>query len=376
MAEQEKQLAIDQAEAQKKQAQIESKVGDLQMKYEKAAKAFTSSDAPHDDRDIGERLFDALAVGLGSFGAALSKSPNFAQQMVSQRIANNIHAQEVALNVKKDSANNALGDLQRELGSMDLAKTGLRGIRLQQAKTQFDKIAASTADERIRAGALQTSAKLESDYAATMEDYRLKALGQVSKSYVMTPKIAPTKAGFHALAPDKALGFAKESAGLEGTVAGTAKTLDSIGKGGKTQSDKNAAGAVSTADTALKSLSAYKDDEVPQTLDNQDLASSLYHRSKDLVLGAGSSARGMTEKDRALIQDTEAARGYVKSLSSVLSGQGALSGPESAAADRGLAPGATVGELRRAVAILRGRAQNILDAGGTVDVPATPETTE
>lgn len=253
--EQLRQNSIDQQEAARRQDQIAVGVQSLQAKYDKASKDYGSSAPPQDNRGVGERIAGAIAMGMGAFGAAMTHSPNFAMELINRSIDRDIHAQETAIAVKKDKANNALGDLQRQMGSLELARAATRGIRLQQAKTQYDRIAATTGDEQVRANALNISAKLDEEHATQMEDYRLKAIGQVTKSFVNTPRIAPTAAGWHNVGTKAAINIVKEGAGLDAQNAGTAKTLASVGKGGASGATKQA--QLASNDAALAALSEY-----------------------------------------------------------------------------------------------------------------------
>jgi hypothetical protein len=323
---------------------------------------------------FARRLGAALASAAGAWGATVGHTQNFAQQTIDNMISRDIAAQERDLMTKKDASDNALADLTRRGMSLTQAKGTLEAIQNNWAQQQLQLAKGSSSDDAINAKydgiiANRTQKQLDAD-----EAYRQESLGKATKavqSQIVYPQ-AGSAGGLRAVAPGKALGIAGTTAGTEGTIAGTAKTIEGIGKGGKaTQGDQKAMGAIATADQALKSLSAYGDDAVAQIPENQDVASRAYHGAKDFVLGSGASARGMSNQDRNLIQDTEAAKGYVKSLTSVLSGQGALSGPEAQVAERGLAPGATVGDLKRAVAILKSRAESLHSVGGGGD--NTPE---
>jgi hypothetical protein len=314
----------------------------------------------------------ALAAGAGAYGAAINHTQNFAQQAIDNVINRDIMAQEAALRTKKDTADNALSDLVRRGMSLEQAKGTLATIQRGWAAQQLQLAQGATGTDQINANADKMQADLQQKMAQENETYRQKSLGQATQavqSQILHP-VAGSAGGLRLLAPGQARALVGQVTENQAKVAGTAKVLSDIGSGGKRgQGEQRATAAIATANTALKSLDAYGEDAIPQTPENQDIASSTYHYFKDKTLGAGSSARDMPEHERHLIQDTEAARGYVKSLTSVLSGQGALSGPESAAADKGLAPGATVGDIKRAVAILKTRAQGIIDAGGSVDMP-------
>jgi hypothetical protein len=374
------------AQLQQQQAltnQVQAHVEQAQAVRDQALKDYSSTKIDPNQMFGGgagalKAIGAALAAGMGAYGASINHTQNFAQQAIDAAINRNIAGQEANLRVKKDAADNALGDLVRRGMSLDQAKGTLATIQRSWAAQQLQLAQGASGTDQINANANQMLAGLNKNVAQETEQYRQHSLGQattaVQSQFAHT--VAGSAGGYRELTPEQALKRVGQVTENQGKTAATAATIDKIGKGGKkSEGDQKAAAAIATADTALKSLSAYKDDEVPQILGNQDVASATYHRAKDLVLGDGASARGMSERDRSLIQDTEAARGYVKGLTSVLSGQGALSGPESAAADRGLSPSATVGDLRRAVAIVKARSEAIVAAGGSVDQqqPETPQ---
>lgn len=326
----------------------------------------------HGDGGTVKALAAALAAGAGAYGAAINHTQNFAQQAIDAAISRDVSAQEADLKTKGDHAN-LLGSLVDKYGmSLSQAKNTAATIQTDWAAKQLALSQGASGTDQINANSDHLQAALAQKIATRNEAYHQDSLGKATttvQSQFAHP-VAGSAGGLRLLAPGQARALVGQVTENQAKVAGTAKVLSDIGSGGKKgQGEQRATAAIATANTALKSLDAYGEDAIPQTPENQDIASSTYHYFKDKTLGAGSSARDMPEHERHLIQDTEAARGYVKSLTSVLSGQGALSGPESAAADKGLAPGATVGDIKRAVAILKTRAQGIIDAGGSVDMP-------
>lgn len=232
LEEQERQQAVDSSEALARQGQIERDVGDLRKKYDDASREYASAEAPRDRRSAGQVVGGAIFAGIGALGAALAKTPNFALDIINQSISRDIRAQEAAIAIKKEKADTMLGDLRERTGSLDLARSAVRGIRLQQAKLQWDRIAATTSDEKARANALEVSARLDMEHAGAVEDYRQRSLGQVTKGYAITPKVAPSAAGWKGVGAKEAIGLVKEGAALDSSAAGTAKALASVGKGG------------------------------------------------------------------------------------------------------------------------------------------------
>ena len=361
-------------EQQRMANQIQAQVQQAQSVRDQALKDYTGSKVDPERLFIGgaggvRKVLSALGAALGARSAAITGGPNFAQQIIDGRIAQDIAAQEADIRIKKDASDTALNDLMRRGMSLEQAKGTLGTIQRDWAKQQMALARGASNSEIINAKYDAAMAKLDQQALADDEDYRQKSLGTATKAVASQVKypVAGSAGGRVYLTPEQATELAGKKTSLEGGVAGTAKTIGDIEAGGKkSQGDQKALATIATADEALKALDAYKDDEIAQIPENQNIVSRAYHGAKDIALGAGSSARGMDNRDRNLIQDTEAAKGYVKSLTSVLSGQGALSGPEAQTAERGLAPGATVGDLKRAVATVRARAQAILDAGGSV----------
>jgi hypothetical protein len=185
-------------ELEAEQAMRQEKVGELQSKYAQLENDYRTTKIDPDRRNPFARLLDSVAAGMGAFGAAKTGARNFAVDIIQNRIADDIKSQETALNVKREGANNALGQLKTELGSLELAKTALQGIREKQAITHYQGLAAVAQTEKDRAMFLNSAAAMEERYADTMEQYRINAEGQVTKSknFVNQPGSAGRRAGY------------------------------------------------------------------------------------------------------------------------------------------------------------------------------------
>jgi hypothetical protein len=229
---QQQNLAEQAAEQQAQHDQIKSRVGELQLKYDAAEKAYSSSTVdPMAGRNPN---IDSMVSGLGVVGALLNKSPNYTQQILDQEIQKNIRRQEAELQIKGDSRDNLLGRLKNELGSLDLAKSALYGMQVQQAKNEFSKIAATTGDKARQAVALQNAAKLDQQYLDFRNDYMQRAEGVVTRSIVNAPGSAGSRGGV-GLATQAELAGAREiqgkEAGITSTNTNTAKTMAELEKG-------------------------------------------------------------------------------------------------------------------------------------------------
>lgn len=312
----------------------------------------------------------AIGSALGTLGAGLQQvggrpgSPNIAFQALNSAIDRDIAAQENEIKVKGQMADNALAQFQRTGLTLDQSRAALRMAQLGWAQAQTNQSAALTKGSMVDVNAEGLRNQLSSAMNDADEQYRQHSLGTATKAVaeaVMYPH-AGSAGGMQAVTPGKTLEVIKSGQELEHTGAETAKLLGEVGKSGgpKGQNAANIESVLATTATTLDRLGKYKPDEVAPLPENQNVVSRAFHSAVDAVGGAGTSARNLlSSHDRALIQDTEEARSEIRSLNSVLGGQGALSAPEAAEANKGLAPGATVGEIMRAQAMLRERANAI-----------------
>jgi hypothetical protein len=171
------------------------------------------------------------------------------------------------------------------------------------------------------------------------------------------------------------LGAAKELQSLQKGEAEIAKMQRDTAKGPTASPEKRQAmSALADAKNLESLLGDYPDDYVPPTRENRNIVGRKVAGVLDSLGGAGTGDRAtLNDYERRAAQDFASAQQTLGAVSSVLGGQGALSGPERDAFIAGMAPGATMGEVNRAVAMLRSRAETKLqaaeatgEAGGTV----------
>jgi hypothetical protein len=212
-------LQAREAEANAQKAQIDRGVMELQAKRDAALKEYTGAKVdPGRSQKGGKNWIDAIAAALGAYGAAISKTPNFALEVIQGRINNDIDAQKAEIAIKRDGADNALADLTRKLGSQELAEKALRDIQTDRARASFQSQAAGTKDQELAAKHLGIAAALQEKQADFREQYRVGAEGQVTKSIVNAPATAGRAAGW-AAAPNQ-LKTAKDLKDLNAPVEG------------------------------------------------------------------------------------------------------------------------------------------------------------
>lgn len=179
-------IAISAREAQQRQQQMQAQTDDMSTKYEQAKTDYSNSSIDPDrymKNSPGGGWLNALGMALGAAGATLTKSPNFAQQFVQQQIQNDIRSQEATIKIKGDRQQTALGDLQRQLGSLDLARTAYQGVMLNESKRRLEVLANHQQSRDMAAQYLQGAAQLDQALQANDEAFRKQAAGNVETEY-------------------------------------------------------------------------------------------------------------------------------------------------------------------------------------------------
>lgn len=210
------------AEAKAHTDAITGRVQELDNRYERLNKEYNSSKIdPGRMFAGGKNWMYGIAAGLGAIGAALTKSPNYALQVIQQRVGDDIKAQEAEVAVKRDAADNAYKRLLQETGSSELAKKALEGIQLSKLRAEFEVQAKDGRDKTRQARAIGMLAELDKTYSQKMAEYRQTALGEVTKQFVNMPGSAGRAGGQRPLT-------AAEYGGVAATVP-----KDAAGAGGK-----------------------------------------------------------------------------------------------------------------------------------------------
>lgn len=378
-------LAAEQFEAQKRiQAEEGARMADLQKQVTREQqlvdKAFAdySSSKVNPDRIYANpvsRIAHVLAAAGGAYAATIAKTPNFAQQIIDQQISRDIAAQEAAIKLKGEKANNLLSNLRQSGMSLEQSRAVARGIQVQYEAKQLAALRAKNTVPALQSQYDKIDLALQKSLLEANEQSRLASLDKVTRQTQKgfeQPRAG--SAGGYVDVADQ-LGTAQKIQGLKKGEVEIAKDQAAVAKGPAASPEKRQAlSAIADASNLEGSLKSYSDDYVPPVTENRNVFGRAAEGALDALGGKGTGARNtLSEQDRRGIQDFAAAQQTLSSLQSVLGGQGALSGPERDAALAGLAPGATMGEVKRAVSMLRSRAEAKLqgaevagEAGGNV----------
>ncbi|HEY3498582.1 MAG TPA: hypothetical protein VGK73_28020 [Polyangiaceae bacterium] len=154
---------------------VEARVGDLRNRHVKAREIAQSGPVDENQYMRGSRgVLSGIAMAMSAFGAVLGRSPNFAQEFIEGQIQRNIRRQELELQSKRKTEENALGELNRELGSMELAKATL-------AQMTRERIAA----DRESAGLNTKSEAMKQYNLAAAEGLRAKIIQEDAKNEML-----------------------------------------------------------------------------------------------------------------------------------------------------------------------------------------------
>jgi hypothetical protein len=368
LAEQQRQNALAIEQQQKQQQAIQDGIRQKQAEYDMINERYkTQKVDPFRGMGTFQKVMLAVSSALGAFGASMARSPNFAQQMIDGFIERNVREQEREIAVKREQAQNTLADLEKRLGSMDLAKTALGAMMRERVQLGLQAQMAALKAPKAVAAFQDANAQLTQKYADMLEEYRQKAGGQVTRSIVNVPG----SAGGTTVAP-VSLDTAAQLKKLYGDGAPKRDP-------GAVKEERELAVAGENINFMEDRLKRYEEDDVPLVADNRWIGGRARVAMQDWLLGSGSAMRTMGEDDRALIQDYEAVKNAVQGAMAKAAGMGtAMSDSERATVAQGLAPSATVGSLRRALAAAREinqRSQQVVKEFGPVpaqEIPTRP----
>jgi hypothetical protein len=368
LAEQQRQNALAIEQQQKQQQLIQDGIRAKQAEFDMINERYkTQKVDPFRGMGTFQKVMLAVSSALGAFGASLARSPNFAQQMIDGMIERNVREQEREIAVKREQAQNTLADLEKKLGSMDLAKAALGAMMRERVQLGLQAQMGALKAPKAVAAFQDANAKLTQAYADKLEEYRQKAGGQVTRSIVNVPG----SAGGTQVTPVTI----ETAAQLKKLYGENAPKRDP----GALKEERELAVAGENLNFMEDRLKRYDEEDVPLIADNRWLGGRARVAIQDWMFGGGSSQRTMGDDDRALIQDYESVKNSIQGAMAKASGMGtAMSDSERAVVTQGLAPGATIGSLRRALAAAREinqRTQQVIKEKGPIpaqEIPTRP----
>jgi hypothetical protein len=309
--EQKLQAQLEMQKQADEEAALQQKLVGLETSYETARQEFASARVDPDryvKSKPGGNWILGLSAALGAFGAGLARTPNFAMEFISGRIADDMRAQESEINVKGREADNQLANLTRSLGDLKLAKTAFRQIKLEEAAYEAQRVAGQFKGQQIA-----NNARMVSEQAAAEG---IRAGEERSRSFV--EHVMKDKLYYRQGSAGSAGGFLRPHLGGVQDV----KTLQTPPKGpgaeaearpvegGRTEKISAYAAGITAALKVQENLEkrgvaadTFDDpatgavDRVKNYSSNKDL-----NRNTDQLAAAYQAARGKSDKDADLAQ--------------------------------------------------------------------------
>lgn len=373
LEEQQRQLVAQQQQQAAQMETIKRGVAEKQVAYDIAQARYNNHSEIDQDRiwrkkGIGASILGVIGAALGAFGSGMTKTPNFALEIINGAIERDIRAQEQEIAINRESAGNALADLQRQTGSLDLAKSALGALQTQRVQLQLQAMANKAKTPAAIAAFQKANGMLMQAYADKLEDYRQKATGEVTKSIVNVPGSAG--------GVSRRLATVAEAQSLKNLHKGDAPRKDP----GAVKEERELAVAGENINFMEDRLKRYEDDDRPKLPEKRSLPVRAGHAITDYFAGEGTAQDTFLDEDeKALIQDYSSVQQQLQGTMAKASGMGtAMSDSERAVISAGQAPGASVGQLRRALAAAREinqRTQQVIKKFGPVpaqEIPTRP----
>lgn len=294
LVQQRKALAEAQAEEEARINQVSTRVQELQRKYDAAEQNYlNSAPDPMAERDNTK---DSIIRAVAAFGAYLNNKPEqieMVNRAIDQEIARSMAKQEAMHRVAKDDQNSSLAKLEKELGSLGLARKALESIELKRHQNAFELIANTTGDQQKKAAALSMAANLNQKWLDKQQEYLRSAEGEVTRSLVNTPGTAGSRGGVRLATA----GELKDTRGLQSTEAGITSTTVNTAKNLRELEQPGGAGnSGQTAQRQLADLESAK-----QSL----LRLKLYHKQQGEP-GVLRTGYGATDSSQRLAAEVEA----------------------------------------------------------------------
>ena len=173
------QEAYDAEKVQKAQANVQLAIDDFN------ANKKVNPNRYKENMGTGQRIALAIAQGLGAFGAALTKSPNYALQLLQNAIDSDIRAQESDIAARGQAvgmANNMVAQFRQRGLDNQASLAAARMQMLQAAGAKVDEILAGSKNEQLIAQGMQLKAGLEKSYNDTMMHYGAKQVSTTKQN--------------------------------------------------------------------------------------------------------------------------------------------------------------------------------------------------
>lgn len=191
-------LSGDLYDAQKRDAQanaiFQTNVARLQKEQDAVTQMKVDPNRLFREKGALASIGSALAVGLGAFGSALAKTPNYANEIVQGAINRDIAAQEDEIQRKGANANNAMANFVKTYGlTLDESRELAKSTQLRYAASMVDMNAAkmTSIDAKAKAAAMKADFLAQAQQRDASLSQMLK--GRITKQFAFVQPRAATR---------------------------------------------------------------------------------------------------------------------------------------------------------------------------------------
>lgn len=318
-------------------------------------------------------LLGALGAAVGAYAAVIGKTPNFAQQTLDAAIERDIRAQEAKIKIKGETKDTLIGRLRETGLSRDQAHASAKQIMYQQQMAQNEANRLKHAGTALEAKYTNIGLGLQQGWNDADEAGKQAGRNKVVRSVQsgFEHERAGTAGGMVERPVSDQLGTAQKVQNLRKGEADLAKDAAALAKGPTASPEtRQAAGAVAEVGVLQDLAGKYKPNEGLPSYEARTVFGRSWENFADWVGGEGA---GISSETAVARQDLAKIQSGLSSANSVLGGQGSMTGDEQKIFAKGMAPGATWGDVQRAIAMTSDRAkargmaaQQVGEAGGTV----------
>lgn len=329
--------AASEMEAQKQAAEQQRleieytnrRVQEAEALHQRALQDYQSSDTKPEFSTV-EQVIGALSAALGAIGAGMTGGENFGLSLVKASVQERVRQEESALALKKETADNALAQLQRETGSLELAKRSLEGILLKQAENKWRAIASVEQDINKKAEADRQAIAIAGAYEDWLNAYRQAAGGEVTRSFQYVAPTAGSRGGFQLPTIDQAeklTGLAGKEAANTGAALGNVKTARELESDApKSEAAQGLLGSYRGLEAMSTSLARFAGkDGKPWTPEGQNIGGKILRKGTDLVAGSGTYKELLSADEKLRADNFNVMRNALIATATQLSGAGAPS---------------------------------------------------
>ncbi len=188
-----KKIEHDQIQRDRQQEQAQEAYKQWQGAVDEHQKANVNPNRLMDNMGTGGKMLAALSVGLGAFGSAITKTPNYAQQIIRDAVEDDIKAQTHAIDKLGNNVTNkanAIAHFRQQGMDMVSAQNAARVLRYDQLQQKLAQLTLGSKNEMVQQQAAERANELRSLKLAAQAEQITHEQGKQTTVSAYTPAAA------------------------------------------------------------------------------------------------------------------------------------------------------------------------------------------